>query len=210
MAGLLPAAKNPHICSGRRIVPGLCAVPLPQLRTHSPRGAVVRRRPRPLTRSGLEWQACLPGKMRAGYREIITSGTLRGRDIRLICNSEVIPLEFVLIRGPDAGSVACDENREMLRGTADMALGMYFTPSSFTPARYDDTLKRLEDAGAGSPPGRLYHVAMEADGLIQVLDVWESEASFEAFGKTLLPIMADLGADPGQPQVSPVHNIIKG
>jgi len=91
-----------------------------------------------------------------------------------------------------------------------MALGMYFTPSSFTPARYDDAIKRLEEAGAGSPPGRLYHVAMEADGLIQVFDVWESEASFQAFGKTLLPIMADLGADPGQPQASPVHNLIKG
>jgi hypothetical protein len=98
----------------------------------------------------------------------------------------------------------------MLRGTIDMALGMYFTPSSFTPARYDDAIKRLKEAGAGSPPGRLYHVAMEADGLIQVFDVWESEASFQAFGKTLLPIMKDLGADPGQPQASPVHNMIKG
>ena len=91
-----------------------------------------------------------------------------------------------------------------------MALGMYFTPSSFTPARYDDTIKRLEEAGAGAPPGRLYHVAMEADGLIQVFDVWESEATFQAFGKTLLPIMKDLEADPGQPQASPVHNMIKG
>jgi hypothetical protein len=51
---------------------------------------------------------------------------------------------------------------------------------------------------------------MEADGLIQVFDVWESEATFQAFGETLLPIMKDLGADPGQPQASPVHNMIKG
>ena len=109
-----------------------------------------------------------------------------------------------------AGSVACDENREILRGTVNMALGMYFTPSSFTPARYDDAIKRLEKAGAGSPPGRLYHVAMEADGLIQVFDVWESEATFQAFGETLLPIIKDLGADAGQPQASPVHNMIKG
>jgi hypothetical protein len=98
----------------------------------------------------------------------------------------------------------------MLRGTTNMALGMYFTPTSFTPKRYDDTIKRLEQAGAGSPPGRLYHVAMEADGLIQVFDVWESEAKFQDFGKTLLPIMKDLEADPGQPQASTVHNIIKG
>ena len=91
-----------------------------------------------------------------------------------------------------------------------MALGMYFRPSSFTPARYDDTIKRLEAAGAGAPPGRLYHVALEADGQIQVLDIWDSQESFEAFGATLVPIMTELGADPGEPQISPVHNIIEG
>jgi hypothetical protein len=91
-----------------------------------------------------------------------------------------------------------------------MAQGMYFTPSSFTPARYDDAIKRLEEAGAGSPRGRLFHVAMESDGLIQVFDVWDSEESFQAFGATLVPILNDLGVDPGQPQTSPVHNMIKG
>jgi hypothetical protein len=91
-----------------------------------------------------------------------------------------------------------------------MAFGMYFTPNSFTPARYDDAIKRLEEAGAAAPPGRLFHVAMESDGLIQVFDLWESEELFQAFGETLIPIMTDLGADPGPPQVSPVHNVIKG
>jgi len=140
---------------------------------------------------------------------MITSRTLRGR---FPLNLQLGENFASICPNPrsGAGSAACAENREMLRGTINMALGMYFTPSSFTPARYDDTLKRLEEAGAGSPPGRLYHVAMEADGLIQVFDVWESEATFQAFGKTLLPIMKDLGADPGQPQASPVHNIIKG
>jgi hypothetical protein len=91
-----------------------------------------------------------------------------------------------------------------------MALGLFFTPSSFTPARYDDTIKRLEAAGAGAPAGRTYHCAIEVDGLIQVFDVWDSQESFEAFGATLVPIMTELGADPGKPMVSPVHNIIKG
>ena len=91
-----------------------------------------------------------------------------------------------------------------------MALSFYFSPSSFTPAVYDETIKKLEAAGAGAPAGRLYHFALEADGKIQVFDVWESQEAFEAFGATLLPIMAELGADPGQPMVSPVHNIIKG
>jgi hypothetical protein len=43
-----------------------------------------------------------------------------------------------------------------------------------------------------------------------VFDVWDSQESFEAFGATLVPIMMELGADPGQPRVSPVHNIIAG
>ena len=91
-----------------------------------------------------------------------------------------------------------------------MALGFYFTPSSFTPAQYDDAISRLEAAGAGAPAGRLYHVALETDGQIQVFDVWDSQESFEAFGETLLPIMGELGAEPGQPSVAQVHNIIKG
>jgi hypothetical protein len=91
-----------------------------------------------------------------------------------------------------------------------MALSFYFTPSSFTPAVYDEAISKLEAAGAGAPAGRLYHVALETDGKIQVFDIWDSQESFEAFGATLLPIMAAVGADPGQPQVSPVHNIIKG
>ena len=91
-----------------------------------------------------------------------------------------------------------------------MPLGLYFSPSSFTKARYDDTIKRLEAAGAGAPTGRRYHCALEADGLIQVFDVWESQEAFEEFGATLVPIMTELGADPGTPMISPVHNIIKG
>jgi hypothetical protein len=91
-----------------------------------------------------------------------------------------------------------------------MAIGVYFSPSSFTPARYAEVIKRLDAAGAGAPAGRTYHFALEVDGLIQVFDVWESQESFEAFGATLVPIMTELGADPGQPMVSPVHNIIKG
>ncbi|MGA2037265.1 MAG: hypothetical protein ABSH04_06750 [Acidimicrobiales bacterium] len=78
-----------------------------------------------------------------------------------------------------------------------MALGMYFTPTSFTPARYDAA-------------GRLYHVALETGSQIQVFDVWDSQESFQAFGATLVPILAELGVDPGEPQVSSVHNIIEG
>ena len=91
-----------------------------------------------------------------------------------------------------------------------MALGFYFRPTGFTVDRYEEVIKRLEAAGAGSPEGRSYHVAMETDGEIQVFDVWESQEAFEAFGPTLVPIMSEVGADPGEPMVAPVHNVIVG
>jgi len=43
-----------------------------------------------------------------------------------------------------------------------------------------------------------------------VFDIWESQEAFEAFGASLGPIMAGLGADPGEPMVARVHNVIEG
>ena len=91
-----------------------------------------------------------------------------------------------------------------------MALGIYFTPSSFTREKYDEALAQLEAAGAGAPEGRSYHVALETNGEIQVFDIWESQAALDAFGQTLIPILSGLGVDPGEPMVSNVHNVIPG
>ncbi len=91
-----------------------------------------------------------------------------------------------------------------------MALGFYFTPSGFTQEKYDELISKLQAAGAGAPEGRSYHVALETNGEIQVFDVWESQEAFEAFGATLVPIMTELGADPGEPMATRVHNVIRG
>ena len=91
-----------------------------------------------------------------------------------------------------------------------MAIGMYFTPQGFTRDKYDDAISKLADAGASSPAGRTFHVALESDGQIQVFDIWESEEAFQAFGETLLPILGSIGVDPGQPGVSQVHNVLSG
>jgi hypothetical protein len=42
-----------------------------------------------------------------------------------------------------------------------------------------------------------------------VYDVWDSQDDFDAFEKTLMPILAEFGVDTGQPDVMPVHNIIQ-
>lgn len=80
----------------------------------------------------------------------------------------------------------------------------------FTPEKYEQTISSLDKAGEGSPKGRSYHVALESDGLIQVFDIWESQEAFEAFGKTLMPILAELGVELKEPMVATVHNVIKG
>jgi hypothetical protein len=91
-----------------------------------------------------------------------------------------------------------------------MALGFYFRSGSFPSNTYDEAIRQLQASGAGAPKGRIYHVALEADGNIQVFDVWESRQDFEAFGATLIPILTGLGVDPGEPMVAAVHNIIEG
>ncbi len=92
-----------------------------------------------------------------------------------------------------------------------MALGFYFTPQPFTTEQYDEVLRRLDAAGAGSPPGRSYHAAFSGEnGSLHVFDVWDSQESFDKFGETLMPIMAELGTDPGEPQVVEIHNVIVG
>jgi hypothetical protein len=91
-----------------------------------------------------------------------------------------------------------------------MALGIYFVHSGFTPDKYDDVIKQLDAAGAGAPKGRSLHVALEANGEIQVFDIWESQETFDAFGATLVPILAGVGVELNEPMVASVHNVIKG
>lgn len=83
-----------------------------------------------------------------------------------------------------------------------------FVPKSMSTQQYDEIIRRLDAAGAGSPKGRLYHVAF-GDPL-RVSDVWESREAFEAFGAALMPILQELGVDPGTPEWIEVHNIIPG
>ena len=80
---------------------------------------------------------------------------------------------------------------------------------SVSTAQYDDVMKRLDAAGAGSPPGRLHHSGFGPDDQMMVYEIWDSPESFEKFGETLMPILGEVGIDSGQPQVMPLHNLIQ-
>ena len=90
-----------------------------------------------------------------------------------------------------------------------MALAFYFAPKTPMSARqYNECIRLLEKAGASHPPGRAYHACFGSPENLAVFDVWTSQAAFEEFGKTLMPIMQQIGGDPGQPTVMSVHNVI--
>jgi len=88
-----------------------------------------------------------------------------------------------------------------------MAIGAYFSPKGMTLEQYFEIHRRLEAAGVGlrEQSGRLHHSCFGEDGSLMVYDVWESPEAFEAFGQILMPILADLGVDVGEPAVMPIH-----
>ena len=89
-----------------------------------------------------------------------------------------------------------------------MAIGIYFAPGAMSAKKYDECIKLLRKAGAGNPPGRSYHASFGPKDKLMVFDVWTSQAAFDRFGKTLMPILQGLGIDPGQPSVMPIHKVI--
>ena len=91
-----------------------------------------------------------------------------------------------------------------------MAISIYVNPASLTAAQYDDIRGRLDAAGAGKPAGRLYHACFGSGDKLQVFEIWESQQASDKFRETLMPILQEVGLDPGQLMVEPVHNLIQG
>ena len=91
-----------------------------------------------------------------------------------------------------------------------MPYAFHFSPTSMTEADYDELVRRLEEAGAGKPPGRMYHVCYGSGDRLAIFDVWDTPESFMAFGQTLIPIMREMGLPPADPEVVEVHNILTG
>ena len=91
-----------------------------------------------------------------------------------------------------------------------MAIGVYVAPVSMNKAQYDACMQKLTEAGQAAPKGRTYHSAFGEGDHLMVFDVWDSQADFEAFGATLMPILASLSIDPGQPDIMEIVNIVQG
>jgi hypothetical protein len=90
-----------------------------------------------------------------------------------------------------------------------MSILVRFEPASqVSTDKYDETIRRLEDEGDFPPDGLELHVAFMVDGQLRVSEVWDSQEKFEAFGERLMPVLADVGIEPGEPSILEVHNTI--
>jgi hypothetical protein len=91
-----------------------------------------------------------------------------------------------------------------------MAIAIYFNPTTPMSAdTYDECMRKLDAAGATTPKGRSHHSTFGPPEALMVFDIWDSPETFEAFGATLMPILAELGVDVGEPMVMPVHNVVQ-
>lgn len=84
-----------------------------------------------------------------------------------------------------------------------------------TQAQYEQSADKV--AGRRGPvkspadwpvAGLISHTSAPMDGGWLVVDVWESEEAFREFGKTLLPILQELGLPDVQPRTYPVFNVV--
>jgi hypothetical protein len=92
-----------------------------------------------------------------------------------------------------------------------MSIVVRFSPTNLTAEKYDESIRRHEEAGIELPPdGMDLHVCFGSDGNLRVSEIWGSREQLEAYGQQLMPILADVGIElSGEPEIFEVHNIIK-
>ena len=88
-----------------------------------------------------------------------------------------------------------------------MAIGILFE-SNEPIGNYDKIMDALEKTGTHFD-GLLFHIAGETRNGFRVVDVWESEAAFNEFSKTLMPILKRMN-NSAKPQMFEVHNTMVG
>jgi hypothetical protein len=90
-----------------------------------------------------------------------------------------------------------------------MSVLIRFAPASLTAAQYDESVRKLEESGDFPPDGCDYHVCFGTEGSLRVSEIWDSREQLDAFGERLMPVLSEVGIDPGEPEIMEIHNIVK-
>jgi hypothetical protein len=86
-----------------------------------------------------------------------------------------------------------------------------FNPANLTKEMYDESLRRMEQAGLWPDPAGLeLHVLFGSDDDLRVSEIWSSPEQLQAFGDQLMPILTDVGIEfSAEPEIFEVHNLVK-
>ena len=91
-----------------------------------------------------------------------------------------------------------------------MSVLVRFTPTNVTKEKYEESLRRLKEAGEFPPEGMEFHVAFGPEDNMRVSEIWDSREQLQAFGDRLMPILTDIGIEfSGEPEVVEVQNVIR-
>jgi hypothetical protein len=91
-----------------------------------------------------------------------------------------------------------------------MSIVVRFSPRSLTIEKHNEVTRRLEETGAWPPDGLDYHVVFGSDGDLRVSEIWDSPEQFQAFGETLMPVLAEVGIEfSADPEVFEIHQALR-
>ncbi len=96
-----------------------------------------------------------------------------------------------------------------------MPIGVLFEfPGTTSRAKYEKSVKmilkgRRKRLADWPVKGVLAHIAGPMPGGWRVIDVWQSRAAFNRFGKKLQPVLKKIGMRGARPKVFPLTRFIK-
>jgi hypothetical protein len=88
-----------------------------------------------------------------------------------------------------------------------MSVLVRFTPVSISEDQYDQSVSRLQEMGEWLPDGMQSHTCFRDGGGLAVVEVWDSPEQARTFGEKLMPMLAEIGIDPGEPEINDVYNV---
>jgi hypothetical protein len=90
-----------------------------------------------------------------------------------------------------------------------MSVLVRFAPASLTREQYDESVRRFDEGGDFPPDGMEYHVCFGSGDNLRVSEIWDSQEQLQAFGEKLMPVLSEIGIEPGEPEVLEVYNTVR-
>jgi hypothetical protein len=87
-----------------------------------------------------------------------------------------------------------------------MSVLIRFAPSLLTREQYDESVRRLTEMGEWLPEGLDYHVCFGEGENLKVSEIWDSPEQLQAFGEKLMPVLAEIGIEAGEPEIVNVYS----